>query len=59
MLMDSASALSINISYRLKLYLGQDVPLASAPINIHLTHKAVVRFETASPEYFAVAPPSY
>lgn len=49
--------LSVITSRRLKPYLEEQVPLAAAAVNIQLTQQPVVRVETASPKYFAVAPP--
>lgn len=57
-LSDSTPPLSIITSRRLKPYLEQQVPLAAAAVNIQLTQQPVVRVETASPKYFAVAPPA-
>lgn len=54
---DSTPERSIITSRRLKPYLEQQVPLAAAAVNIQLTQQPVVRVETASPKYFAVAPP--
>lgn len=56
-LLDGTPPLSVITSRRLKPYLEQQVSLAAAAVNIQLTQQPVVRVETASPKYFAVAPP--
>jgi hypothetical protein len=56
-LRDGTPPLSIITSRRLKPYLEEQVPLAAAAVNIQLTQQPVVRVETATPKYFAVAPP--